>query len=176
MANKICKNCMYAEQFGGIAGIGAQWYCRLNTTRDLFGREQYLKIDPYATCSHFSVAYTPESSGYTGGSNSGCYLTSACVEYMGKPDDCEELTVLRKFRDEVLSKTKEGKALIKKYYEVAPSIVDKIEMSNNKAKYYDYIYKKVKQCMNFLNENNHKDALLLYKEMVELLDKELQDD
>lgn len=31
--------------------------------------------------------------------SSGCYLTSACVNAKGLPDDCEELTVLRNFRD-----------------------------------------------------------------------------
>ncbi|MBE5742462.1 MAG: hypothetical protein E7360_03970 [Clostridiales bacterium] len=169
MDDNKCKNCMYAEKVGGAFG---DWYCRLNTTRDIFGREKYLKIDPNASCANFSQAYTPESSGYTG-SRSNCYLTSACVEYMGKDDDCEELTVLRQFRDDVLSKTEEGKALVKRYYEVAPNIVAKIEISNDKEKYYGYIYEKVKKCIVFLKENKHEDALNLYKEMVETLDKEL---
>ena len=33
---------------------------------------------------------------------SGCFLTTATVKYMGKPDDCYELTVLRDFRDKYM--------------------------------------------------------------------------
>ena len=80
---------------------------------------------------------------------------------------------IKRFRDDVLSKTEEGKALVKRYYEVAPNIVAKIEISNDKEKYYDYIYEKVKKCIVFLKENKHEEALNLYKEMVETLDKEL---
>lgn len=40
--------------------------------------------------------------------------TSACVAARGLPDDCEELTQLRCFRDEILMKTEEGRKLVGK--------------------------------------------------------------
>ena len=36
---------------------------------------------------------------YKGNDSGGCFLTSACTEARGLPDDCHELTVLRAFRD-----------------------------------------------------------------------------
>ena len=44
------------------------------------------------------------------GSSTGCFLTSACVEAMNLPDDCEELMILRKFRDTWLVKQPGGQA------------------------------------------------------------------
>ena len=50
----------------------------------------------------------------------GCFITTAtCAEY-GKPDNCYELTMFRKFRDEWLSKQPDGLKLIEEYY---PSII-----------------------------------------------------
>ena len=46
-------------------------------------------------------------------SSGGCYLTSACTAAMGLPDDCEELSILRRFRDEWLSKQPGGKETLK---------------------------------------------------------------
>lgn len=34
----------------------------------------------------------------------GCYLTSATVEYMGLEDNCYQLSILRKYRDDYLTK------------------------------------------------------------------------
>lgn len=49
-----------------------------------------------------------------------CYLTSACMKYFQEKfdDNCYELTILRWFRDNFVSKED-----IEHYYEVAPIIV-----------------------------------------------------
>ena len=62
-----------------------------------------------------------------------CYLTSACMShYLTNFDDnCYELTVLRWFRDNFVSKED-----IKHYYKTAPMIVEAIEQEQNK----DIIY------------------------------------
>lgn len=53
----------------------------------------------------------------------GCYVTTAVCEEFNLPDDCEELQVLRKWRDEVLAKTQGGLFLIQHYYETAPKLL-----------------------------------------------------
>ena len=68
---------------------------------------------------------------YKGNDTSGCFLTSACVNAKGLPDDCYELTTLRKFRDEYLSKQECGECEIAHYYHVAPAIVERINASKN---------------------------------------------
>lgn len=55
-----------------------------------------------------------------------CFITTAVTQAKGLSDNCAELQSLRKFRDEYLLTTDEGKALVKTYYEVAPAIVEAI--------------------------------------------------
>lgn len=66
-----------------------------------------------------------------------CFITTAVTKAAGKPDDCWELQTLRTFRDEVLRVTAEGEALVKQYYDVAPSIVEALEAHGDKATVYN---------------------------------------
>ena len=52
----------------------------------------------------------------------GCFLTTACCDYMGRTDHCYELRTLRGFRDGWLAVQPEGRALIKEYYQIAPAL------------------------------------------------------
>ena len=45
-----------------------------------------------------------------------CFLTTACVQYAGLEDDCEELTIMRNFRDDYLLRQDSGKQLVEEYY------------------------------------------------------------
>lgn len=55
-----------------------------------------------------------------------CFITTAVTQAKGLSDTCAELQALRKFRDDYLLSTDEGKALVKTYYETAPAIVEAI--------------------------------------------------
>ena len=72
--------------------------------------------------------------------STGCYLTTACVDYFGKPDDCYELETLRSFRDGFMQTSTEMKEAAKKYYVIAPKIVAKINSLPNKASVYQKMY------------------------------------
>ena len=69
-------------------------------------------------------ASAQRSSGSSGNFSAGvgCFITTVCCEYKGLADDCEELTILRKFRD-----TYVPKQLVKEYYKIAPKIVEIIK-------------------------------------------------
>ena len=114
-------------------------------------------IDADEDCSYFEDKYSSSSGG--------CFMTSACVSYMGKEDDCVELETLRKFRDTKLKKYKCGQSLINEYYLVAPSIVESIEKSPKKDKYYQDIYDLVCQCVDKVNENKDDEAIDIYLRM-----------
>lgn len=45
----------------------------------------------------------------SGSGKKGCFITTAACELRGLPDDCRELTTLRRFRDEVLLSSQEGR-------------------------------------------------------------------
>lgn len=65
----------------------------------------------------------------------GCFLTTACTEAKGLPDNCIELETLRHFRDNYMMNTPDGKADIAHYYKMAPSIVNAINNSPDAKKY-----------------------------------------
>lgn len=97
--------------------------------------------------------------------SSGCFMTSACVGYMGKADDCIELETLRKFRDQKLRYIAGGEELIKTYYHVAPQIVRAIDASSKKEQYYQDIYDSVCECVNQVNNNEDDKAIKTYLKM-----------
>ena len=60
-----------------------------------------------------------------------CFLTTACTELIGLPDDCFELRTLRRFRDNHLARMEGGQAEIDAYYRHAPAIVARIKASSS---------------------------------------------
>ncbi len=96
--------------------------------------------------------------------NGGCYLTSACMQHFQDKfdDNCYELTVLRWFRDNFV--TKED---IKHYYETAPLIVEGIESEDEKNIIYDYIYDNVVDyCVKQIENGNYNEAYNRYKNSI----------
>lgn len=104
----------------------------------------------------------------TGGNDSktdpSCYLTSACMKHFMKDfnDNCEELTILRWFRDNFVSKED-----IKHYYEIAPIIVEGIEKEQEKDMVYDYIYDNVVDaCVTAIEKGDYEFAYNRYKSSI----------
>lgn len=97
-------------------------------------------------------------------SGTGCYLTTACMKYMQDEfdDNCYELTVLRWFRDNFVSKED-----IKHYYEIAPVIVDGINQEEKSGMVYDYIYDNViDYCVKEIENGNYEDTYNRYKSSI----------
>ncbi len=96
--------------------------------------------------------------------DSHCYLTSACMKYLREKfdDNCYELTVLRWFRDNFVSKND-----IEHYYKVAPIIVAKINNEEKCNAIYDYIYDNIiDYCITEIENGNYKEAYKRYKESI----------
>jgi hypothetical protein len=94
--------------------------------------------------------------------NTPCFLTSACTQYAGLPDDCPQLTILREFRDGYMAKLANGKGLIAEYYLVAPRIVEEIDRSDARGKVYRSIFKMVSRCIRNIRSGHKKRALEIY--------------
>lgn len=60
-------------------------------------------------------------------SGGGCFITTAICDAEGKPDDCDELQTLRKFRDEIMLPNPALAGLVREYYAIAPAIVEGIK-------------------------------------------------
>ena len=97
------------------------------------------------------------------GNSPKCWLTTACTQYAGLPDDCEQLTVLRKFRDGYLSKVDDGD-MIRDYYAFAPLIVDSVNRSDRKDETYLSILRMVNSCVQFIRKGKPSKALKAYSQ------------
>lgn len=103
-------------------------------------------------------------------SSGGCFLTSACVEAKGLPDDCRELTILRAFRDGYMRSLPEGQADICEYYHTAPVIVKKIKELPNAKEIFDTIYSElVLPCVKLIENDQKHEAYIKYKEYTKKL-------
>ena len=97
----------------------------------------------------------------------GCFLTTACVEAAGLPDNCKELTVLRQFRDEFIAKLPDGPALIRDYYTMAPGIIARINTAPSKADILAGILVDVRKAVGLIEKGKNGAALNLYRRMTE---------
>lgn len=102
----------------------------------------------------------------------GCFLTTACCEFYGLPDDCAELTTLRSFRDGYMMRMPNGEAEIAEYYSVAPRICCAIDSQSEECRKYEYedIYRNtIIPCVKHIREGRNEEAYFLYKDMVQKL-------
>lgn len=102
-----------------------------------------------------------------------CYITTAVCKSMDKPDDCYELTALRRYRDGYLAATEDGGNIIREYYNIAPTIVKRIDRQKNP----DVIYRKIWEqylspCIRLIEEDRNEECKELYIRMVHSLEKE----
>ena len=102
----------------------------------------------------------------------GCYLTSACTETKGLPDNCLELTILRDLRDNYVKKLPKGEEIVREYYKTAPKIVREIKKLSNSKSIFSHLYDDVvlKVVNLYQNEKKH-DAFKIYLESVNTLKK-----
>ena len=106
----------------------------------------------------------------TDSGSGGCYLTTACMKkYADEFDDnCYELRLLRWFRDNFVSKED-----ITHYYNVAPTIVAKINQLPNCNSIYKEIYDKViSVCVKAIESKKYDVAYDVYKSNVLKLEHE----
>lgn len=113
----------------------------------------------YKYCRNYDYRDCPIYKGENSSSSSGCFLTSACTEAKGLPDDCCELTTLRNFRDTYLKGRENGENDIVEYYDKAPLIVAKIKKQTNSEKEFERIYNElVLPCVKHIENNSFEEA------------------
>lgn len=102
-----------------------------------------------------------------------CYITTAVCETFHKPDDCYELTLLRDYRDGYLMEQPDGEQLIHEYYDVAPTIVKRINRRPDKKQIYSQIWNTYLQpCISMIEHQELEECRELYVKMVRNLQEE----
>ena len=123
----------------------------------------------YDKSSWSSTTHGPDKSDTKSGAG-GCYLTTACMKHFQEnfDDNCYELTVLRWFRDNFVSKED-----IKHYYEIAPIIVESINNEEKSIIIYDYIYDNIiDYCIEQIEQGNYDKAYSRYKNSILVLEEQ----
>lgn len=115
-----------------------------------------------------STNYSTKTTTTTSRSNdSWCFLTTATCLALGKGDTCEELQLIRYYRDNYLVLDQDGESLIYEYYQMAPKIIEKIEAEANSQLVYITLYNDyIKQVYDYLTRQQYIQAKQLYIQMV----------
>lgn len=96
-----------------------------------------------------------------------CYITTATCCALNKGDDCYELQMFRRFRDEWLLKQKDGKEIIDDYYRIAPKIVEMIDKQTNARLIYKNIWDSyLSKCLSMIENGHNKECKKTYMKMV----------
>lgn len=104
------------------------------------------------------------------GGGSGCYITTACVEYMGLADDCHELVVLRKSRDRLVLEDESFRFKVLEYYRKAPLIVQCIEKDPERDNVLESLYvNMISRCVTLLEAGRTEEAKSIYLNSYEQL-------
>jgi hypothetical protein len=101
----------------------------------------------------------------------GCYITTAACEHLGKPDGCYELTALRHFRDMWLRLQPGGEELVRGYYEAAPRIVGRLGKSPDRDGIYKAIWEEgIVPCVRLIEAGEYGLCRDRYAAMASMLD------
>lgn len=109
---------------------------------------------------------------YSGFDQRLCYITTAACQSQRKPDDCYELQLLRDYRDHYLAGQKQGKELVEEYYNIAPTIVKRINKLDDAENVYmeiwtDYLV----PCIQLIEQKRLDECRDVYSNMVQNLRK-----
>lgn len=145
--------------------MSCAYYTFRNNDYYCLKKGDYVNSDVYQRyCKNYSYDECPI---YKGNPDSGgCYLTTACVEAKGLPDDCEELTILRNFRDHWLKKQPGGAEEIAEYYATAPRIVAEVNKRTDAREIWNGLYDSlVAPCVQMIQRGEMERAREMYREM-----------
>lgn len=113
------------------------------------------------------IAYYTWADGSKGGCGGGCFITTAVCQSLGLPDDCYELQTLRKFRDEYMLTTADGREKVDWYYRHAPAIVQAIDLLTDREDVYQKLYSDfISSAVMSIWRGDNVMALSVYEQMI----------
>ena len=108
-----------------------------------------------------------EPSGYQ---QSGCYITTIICKILGYDDNCEMLTILRQFRENVLKCNINYIPLLQQYDITGPMISYEINNLEDKYEFAEMIKDNfLDPCISAIKEGYAEEAVRIYENMVEML-------
>lgn len=102
-----------------------------------------------------------------------CFVTTAVCTGLNKPQDCHEVMLMKQYRDTYLSSQPGGNGLIEEYYDIAPTIVKRIEKEESPQRVYQMLWERyISPCVHMVEEGKLQECRELYEKMVDSLKRE----
>lgn len=128
--------------------------------------QQIFAVDtPNSEIDAINNAYEAGQANHESQTKGVCFLTTACVNYAGLADDCHELTVLRKFRDDYVANRANGADHLTEYYRVAPEIVHRIDQDPERDLVLAGIFSQVTEAVKLIESDDFEAAFQCYRKM-----------
>jgi len=94
-----------------------------------------------------------------------CYITTACAMALELPDNCEQLQILRNFRDGFVKKQSSGLEDVAQYYEEAPKVVNAMNLRQDAWKIYQRVYENIRHALSLIQRGDSQGAYNHYKKV-----------
>lgn len=95
-----------------------------------------------------------------------CFITTACIEAKGSPDNCPELTTVRAFRDSYIKGLPDSEEILREYYELAPQIVAGINRTDNPQQIYLNLYEELVSTVELIRQGKDDEVFRNYLRML----------
>ena len=99
---------------------------------------------------------------------SNCYITTAMVQHRGLPDDCHELTVLRRFRTEYIAASRDAQKLadLQEYERLGPRVARWLRAHPRRGELLEWVATTVEQAVCFIERGDNEAAYALYRNRI----------
>ena len=91
-----------------------------------------------------------------------CFITTACTQAKGLPDNCPELEIARTFRDTYIKGLPDGEEILREYYQVSPRIVGEINRAKNRQAVYADLYRQLNSAIRLIRQGEEDQAFQAY--------------
>lgn len=99
-----------------------------------------------------------------------CYITTAVCTTLNKDIDCYEINLLKEYRDQYLLFQDQGETLVHDYYDIAPTIIKRINKSEDAQTVYQTIYDTyLEPCITCIEQDKKEECRTIYTSMVQNL-------
>lgn len=130
-----------------------------------FKNNQLINTSTNKEATEFNIAQAIEKSK----KSSGCFISTIVYEAINGHDECNELMLLRSFRDNVMLEDDVYAKLVHEYYEIAPDIAEKLKQKNDLI-FCQYLADKfIKESIKYINIGEYQNAVQTYIKMVRYL-------
>jgi hypothetical protein len=163
-----------APLLGVASNLGAQFSSTMpDIVSNLFGaaansNATSLAISANSTAASEAASQASIQESNNANSGGGCFITTAVCGSLDLPDDCFILTKLRAFRDSFMTEGTERRALVKLYYAVAPTYVERIDKRPDaKAIYFKMYTHFIRSAVDAIDAGEPDEAFALYCALIE---------